>query len=224
MPNVGDVYEPSKLDVMVTVIVCPLNRLLAVIKSLLRPTREALVPVPEIESAVVRKVTIEVPIVPVALVVKPGGPSSWEVTKSAGELGIVTEVEKSRPRLIAVVDVVKGRIGCGDCDTLLLIVGISPGDDIEESWVIGARGTVEGIKVTVDITTTFPDVTVVVSVIASLTGEGSVGNRLVPVTTGPTKADEDAAGKETGLLVVNAPVLDGGAMLSSHSVVPLMTE
>jgi hypothetical protein len=44
----------------------------------------------------------------------------------------VTEVEKSRPRLIAVVDVVKGGISCGDCDTLLLIVGISPGDDIEE--------------------------------------------------------------------------------------------
>jgi hypothetical protein len=51
-----------------------------------------------------------------------------------------------------------------------------------------------------------------------------VGNRLGPVTTGPTKADEDAVGDESGLLVVNAPVLDGGAMLSSHSVVPLMTE
>lgn len=97
--------------------------------------------------------------------------------------------------------------------------------------MIGANGTVEGTKVTVDIITTLPDVTVVVSVIASLTGEDAgadwykvVITRLGPVTTGPTKADEDAVGDESGLLVVNAPVLDGGAMLSSHSVVPLMTE
>jgi hypothetical protein len=94
-----------------------------------------------------------------------------------------------------------------------------------------ARGTVEGTKVTVDITTTFPDVTVVVSVVASLTGEDVgddwstvVGNRLGPVTTGPTKADEDAADEGTELLVVIVPVLVGGAILSSHSVVPLMTE
>ena len=70
-----------------------------------------------------------------------------------------------------------------------------------------------------------------VSVIASLTGEDVgddwskvVGNRLEPVTIGPSKTDEDAAGDGTGLFVVNAPVLVGGAMLSSHSVVPLMTE
>ena len=70
-----------------------------------------------------------------------------------------------------------------------------------------------------------------VSVIASLTGEDIgadwskvVGTRLGPVTTGPIRANEDAVGDESGLLGVNAPVLNGGAMLSSHSVVPLMTE
>jgi hypothetical protein len=74
--NVEDVYEPSKLDVMVTVLVCPLDKLLEVVESVLGPTREAPVPVLETESAVVKKVTIEVPIVPVTIVVKPGGPSS----------------------------------------------------------------------------------------------------------------------------------------------------
>ena len=74
--RVGDVYRPSKLDVMVTVVVCPLDRLLEVIDSVLGPTREAPVPVLGTGSAVVRKVTIEVPIVPVTLVFKPGGPSS----------------------------------------------------------------------------------------------------------------------------------------------------
>lgn len=74
--HVGDVYRPSKLDVMVTVVVCPLNKLVEVIDSVLGPTREAPVPVLEAGSAVVKKFTIEVPIVPVTLVVKPGGPSS----------------------------------------------------------------------------------------------------------------------------------------------------
>jgi hypothetical protein len=45
----------------------------------------------------------------------------------------VIEAERSKPELIAVVDVVKGGTGCGDCATLLLVVGISPGDEIEES-------------------------------------------------------------------------------------------
>ena len=110
--NVGDVYESSRPDVMVTVVVCPLDRLLGVVESVLWPPREAPVPVLESEGAVVKKVTIEVPIVPVALVVRPGSPSFWEVSKLAGELGIVSEVERSEPGLITVGEFVKGGTGC----------------------------------------------------------------------------------------------------------------
>jgi hypothetical protein len=73
--DVEDVYEPSKLDVMVTVVVFPLEKLLGFAESVIRPTREAPVPVPVTEVAVVRDVSIGVPNVPVALVVKPCGPS-----------------------------------------------------------------------------------------------------------------------------------------------------
>lgn len=53
--------------------------------------------------------------------------------KLAGGLGIVFEVERSKPRLVTVVDVAKGGTVCGDCATLVLVVGTSPGDDIEKS-------------------------------------------------------------------------------------------
>ena len=43
------------------------------------------------------------------------------------------EVERSKPGLIAVVDVIEGGTDCEDCATPLLVTGISPGDDIEES-------------------------------------------------------------------------------------------
>ena len=74
--SVGIVYEPSKLDVMITVVVCPPDNLLGIVESVLGPTKGAPVPMLETESAVVGKVTTEVPIVPVTLVVEPGGPSS----------------------------------------------------------------------------------------------------------------------------------------------------
>jgi hypothetical protein len=88
--------------------------------------------------------------------------------------------------------------------------------------------TEEGIKVTVDIITTFPEVEVLIMVVSTPdgsdindTGPGVLGNICV---LDPRDEIEDKLGVKMGVRVAEILGRLGGTMLFSHSVVPLMTE
>lgn len=172
------------------------------------------------------------------LVTTPGGPTGLvgkpevcvddEGKEDATILDKTLVVKTAESRLSRVVVTTGDRYGREGCATGTLILEADTGGGSGEPGDDGGKMTEEGIKVTVDIITTFPEVEVLVTIVS--TPDGSDIDDTGPEVLGsicvldPGDKIEDKLGVRMGLRVAGILGRLGGAMLFSHSVVPLMTE
>ena len=220
------------IDVLVGIVVSPSDPKLVITRTVLDTVAELpVVASPGMEGVVAMEVLVNKPDDSVMSDGKLGVPPICEDVGSTAVLEIAPVAEGAKVGLRGVVEVTGGVYGPEGCAIGVLAPEETPDDATGELGEIGGKGTVEGSKVTVDIKTTFPEVRVLVNVIPTPGGSdidsaGAVGpvDIVAPDPADPREDGNEASGARREVRVAKELDRLGGAMLLSHSVVPLITE